>query len=82
MELQRKIEEMSSRPEKVEAYSPNPSKKDKILDEYYPYLSKPQIEIFPSGKINITFGSDWQNLEKENFLTDLRAKVISKKAGA
>ena len=81
MELQRKLEEMSNKPERVEAYSANPQNKDKILDTYYPYLPKPIIEIAPNGKITIVFGSEWQNLEKENFLQDLKAKVISKKAG-
>jgi ADP-ribose pyrophosphatase YjhB (NUDIX family)/Txe/YoeB family toxin of Txe-Axe toxin-antitoxin module len=81
MELQRKLEEMSSRPEKVEAFSANPQDKDKILDTYYPYLPKPIIDIMPSGKITISFGREWQNLEKENFLNDMRAKVITKKAG-
>jgi 8-oxo-dGTP pyrophosphatase MutT (NUDIX family) len=79
-ELQNKLEEMEKKPEVVEAYSSNPANKDEVLDNFYPYLSKPRIEIMPSGKITIRFDSDWQNLEKENFLQDLRAKAI-KKAG-
>jgi hypothetical protein len=79
-ELQSKVEELERRPEKVEAFSTNPPNKDEIIDNFYPYLTKPKIEIMPNGKITIMFGSDWQHLEKENFLKDMRAKVI-KKAG-
>lgn len=77
-ELQSKIEEMDKKPEVVEAYSSNPANKDKIIDEYYSYLPKPSIEISPNGKIRISFGSDWNTLEKENFLKDMRARVIKK----
>ncbi len=78
LELQAKIEDMSKRPETVEAYSSNPSNPSRVHSDSYPYLPKPQIEIEPSGKIRITFGQDWTPLEKENFLKDMRAKVISK----
>lgn len=77
-ELQGKINEPVSTPQTVEAYSANPANKDKIHDSYYSYLSKPRIEIVPSGKITITFAQDWQDLEKENFLRDMRARVINK----
>ena len=77
-ELANKIDEMSNKPEKIEAYSSNPPDKDRIIDEHYPYLSRPTIEIAPNGKITIMFQSDWQHLEKENFLKDMRAKAISK----
>lgn len=77
-DLQFKIDEMGKKPETVEAYSvhrPNPSK---IHDENYPYLPRPQVEISPNGKIKITFGSEWTDLEKQNFLTDLKAKAIKR----
>lgn len=77
-ELQEKIHETASTPQTVEAYSANPANKDKIHDEYYSYLTKPRIEIAPNGKITITFGQDWQDLERENFLKDMRARVINK----
>ena len=78
LELQNKLEEMGKKPERVEAYSSNPPNKDKIMEEFYPYLSKPKIEILPSGKITIVFESDWQHLEKENFLSDMKAKVLKR----
>jgi hypothetical protein len=77
-ELQEKINEPAPAPQTVEAYSANPANKDRIHDEYYSYLTKPRIEIAPSGKITITFAEDWQGLEKENFLKDMRARVINK----
>lgn len=79
-ELQNKIEQMEKKPEMVEAYSSNPANKDRVLDDYYPYLSRPTVEIMPNGKMTILFKSDWEEMEKSNFLRDLRAKVI-KKAG-
>jgi len=77
-ELQDKICHINKVPHTVEAYSTNPANKDKIHDEYYPYLTKPKIEISPNGKITISFGTDWQDEERVNFLQDLRAKVITK----
>ena len=77
-ELQSKIEEMEKKPETVEAYSSNPADKEAVHSDHYSYLSKPRIEIEPTGKIIINFSSDWQHLEKENFLRDMRAKVIKK----
>jgi len=77
-ELQSKIDDMGKKPERVEAFSANPPNKDEVIDNFYPYLSRPKVEIMPNGKITIMFGSDWQHLEKENFLTDMRAKTISK----
>jgi len=75
-ELQSKIIDIDKIPQKVEAYSANPADKDKVHDEYYSYLTKPRIEISPNGKITISFGTDWQDMEKENFLHDMRAKII------
>lgn len=77
-ELQSKIDDVEKKPQVVEAYSSNPANKDRVHDEYYSYLSKPKIEISPNGKITILFAHDWQDMERENFLRDLRAKVISK----
>lgn len=77
-ELQSKINEPAPTPQTIEAYSTNPANKDRVHDAYYSYLSKPKIEISPNGKITITFSEDWQDLEKENFLRDMRARVINK----
>ena len=78
-ELQDKINDKSSVPQTVEAFSSNPANHDKVHDEYYPYLTKPKIEISPNGKITISFAQDWQDEEKTNFLQDMRAKAIAKK---
>lgn len=77
-ELQSKIDTMDKKPTTVEAFSANPANKDQVHDAYYSYLTKPRIEISPNGKIVISFGQDWQSLEKENFLKDMRARVITK----
>ena len=87
-ELEAKLRELQSKindepvkpkgPQIVEAYSANPANNDKIHDEYYSYLPKPKIEISPNGKIVISFAHEWQDLEKENFLRDMRARAINK----
>ena len=77
-ELQEKIDELSKRPEIVEAFSTKLPDKDAILNDYYMYLSKPTIEISPNGKIKITFGQDWSSMEKENLLHDMKARAIKK----
>lgn len=76
--LQNKVEELSKKPVTVEAYSSNPSKPSSLLDGDYVYLSKPAIEISPNGKIRITFAEDWNNMDRENFLKDMRAKAVKK----
>lgn len=75
-ELQNKIEAMGKKPETVEAFSHNPPNPARVHDENYPYLPRPHIEISPNGKITISFGQEWTSLEKENFLKDMRAKVL------
>lgn len=77
-DLQSKIDEMERQPETVTAITsskPNPSR---IHDENYPYLSRPQVEISPNGAIRISFSSDWTDLEKQNFLHDMRAKAVKR----
>lgn len=76
--LQSKIEDINKKPNIVEAVSANPANKDAVHDAFYSYLTKPKIEIMPNGKITISFGQDWQDMEKENFLKDMRAKVVKK----
>lgn len=79
-ELQQKLDELAKKPEVVEAFSVNPGNPAVVHRDEYPYLPKPMVEIEPSGKIKISFGSEWSSLEKENFLKDMRAKVIKKAA--
>jgi len=77
-ELQSKLDVLNSKPETIEAFSTKPRNPDKIHDESYPYLPKPIIEISADGKIKISFAQEWSSLEKENFLRDLKAKVVKK----
>jgi chemotaxis protein histidine kinase CheA len=79
-QLQNKVDELSRQPSTVEAYSANPANPKDILDMDYCYLPKPQIDISPNGQIKITFGNSWTHIDQQNFLNDMRAKVI-KKAG-
>lgn len=79
--LQSKIDDMSKKPETIEAYSSHRENPTRVHDDGYPYLPRPQIEINPNGKIRITFSSDWTSLEKENFLYDLKAKVVKRGTG-
>jgi hypothetical protein len=78
MQLQSKLDEVSKRPETVEAFSVNLPDQDDVIDQFYNYLSRPNIEISPNGKIKITFNSDWMPMDKENFLKDMKAKVVKK----
>jgi ADP-ribose pyrophosphatase YjhB (NUDIX family) len=76
-QLQYKIDELGKKPSTVEAFSSNPAQPKELLDTDYCYLSKPCIEISPNGKIKITFSQDWNPMDQENFLKDMRAKVIN-----
>jgi len=78
-ELQSKIDDSPKKPKVVEAFSANPANDTKVHDKLYSYLSKPRVEIHPSGKIIISFGQDWEDMERSNFLEDLRAKAIARK---
>lgn len=76
--LQTKIDEMGKRPEAVTAYASQSVNPIRVHDDNYPYLPRPQIEISPNGAIKITFGSDWTDMEKTNFLHDMKAKVVKR----
>ena len=78
LQLQQKVDELSRAPVSVEAVAPRPSDSRALLNNDYCYLSRPNIEIAPSGKIKITFNQDWNHLDQENFLKDMRARVIKK----
>jgi 8-oxo-dGTP pyrophosphatase MutT (NUDIX family) len=77
-ELQNKVDELHSKPTKVEAYQSKPVSSEKVYDDHYMYLPKPKIEVGPNGKITISFASEWTDMEKSNFLNDMKAKVIKK----
>ena len=77
--LQDRIDTMSRQPVTMEAYSSAPKNDSQVHANDYPYLSKPKVTIDPSGKITISFDSDWQAIERENFLRDLRVKAVKKK---
>lgn len=78
--LQSKIDDLSKKPVTVQAYSAAPQNDRVVHQDFYSYLSKPTVTIAPTGHITISFGSDWTGMERENFLTDLKAKAV-KKAG-
>lgn len=77
-DLQSKIDEMGKKPETVTAITAGTPNAARIHDENYPYLPRPKVEISPDGRIKITFDSDWTDLEKQNFLHDMRAKVMKR----
>jgi len=79
LELQSKIEQLSKKPTKVEAFSTETTNPNKIFNEFYSYLPKPRVVIEPSGKIIIDFSPEWTNDEKSNFLSDMKAKIIKRK---
>ena len=76
--LQDRIDTMSRQPVTMQAYSSSPKDDTRVHADNYPYLSKPKVTIDPSGRIEISFDSDWKPMERENFLHDLRAKAIKK----
>lgn len=79
-ELQAKLDATETRkPKTVEAFSSNPADSNKVHNRLYSYLTKPRVEISPNGKITISFGDDWEDLERSNFLEDMRARVIARK---
>lgn len=81
IQLQHKIEELEKKPEVVEAVATNPKNPSKVYNEEYMYLSRPSVTIEPNGKIRITFGEDWTPMEKQNYLSDIKARVVKKSRG-
>lgn len=77
-ELQTKIDEMGKQPVSVDAYSAAPKNDKKVHEEFYSYLPRPEVQISPDGHIRISFGSEWQPMERENFLKDLKARAIKR----
>ena len=79
LDLQSKIDSLSKKPSKVEAFSTEKTNPNKILNEYYSYLPKPRVIIEPSGRIIIDFAQEWTSDDKGNFLNDMKAKIIKRK---
>ena len=77
-ELQHKVDELNSKPTTVEAYQTRPVSSEQVYDRHYMYLPKPKIEVGANGKVVITFNEDWTDMEKSNFLNDMKAKIIKK----
>lgn len=77
-ELQTQLDSIGLKPTKVEAYSAEPSNPNEVYQSNYMYLSKPRVVINPDGKIIIEFGPNWTPMERDNFLTDLKAKALKK----
>jgi len=77
-ELQTKLDE-PRKAKTVEAFSAHPADSNKVHDKLYSYLTKPRVEISPNGRIVISFGDDWEDMERSNFLEDIRARVIARK---
>ena len=75
-ELQAKIDSFAKKPVSVDAYSASPRDDKKVHAEFYSYLPRPTVDISPNGHIKISFGSEWQPLERENFLHDLKARAV------
>jgi hypothetical protein len=78
IELQSKLDELAKQPAKVEAYSVDPANPNKVHQDGYPYLPKPTVVVHPNGKIVISFSEEWAPMEREDFLKDMRARVIKR----
>lgn len=79
LELQSKIDSIGDAPKTIEAYSSNPADSNNVYTEGFFYLPKPSVTIEPTGKIQIAFDREWSSLDRENFLSDMRAKAIKSK---
>jgi 8-oxo-dGTP pyrophosphatase MutT (NUDIX family)/Txe/YoeB family toxin of Txe-Axe toxin-antitoxin module len=79
-DLQNKLDEINKMPSTIEAFSARKPNAKKIHDENFPFLPRPQIEIEPNGKMRITFAAEWSDMEKSDFLSDLKAKVIKRRS--
>lgn len=83
-EIENKLKELRAKSEPMDkktvvtAVTQDKPNVDRVVDTFYPYLSKPVVTIEPSGRIQISFSSDWSSLDQSNFLKDLKAKVSKK----
>jgi ADP-ribose pyrophosphatase YjhB (NUDIX family) len=78
-ELQEKVDQLGKKPSQVEVVQSKKVDPKKIYDNQYMYLPKPKIEVTKEGSVTISFDKEWTDLEKSNFLTDMKARIIKKK---
>ncbi len=78
LELQEKVDELSKKPSKVDVVQSKKIDPKKVYENEYMYLPRPKIEIDNKGQISITFDKEWTDLEKSNFLCDMKARIIKK----
>ena len=76
--LQEKVEELSKKPSKVDVVQSKKIDPKKVYENQYMYLPKPKIEISKEGNLSISFDKEWTDLEKSNFLHDMKARVLKK----
>lgn len=76
--LQDMLEGMHKKPSKIEAFSTEPQNPTAIHSDFYPYLSRPKVDISPTGHITISFGMDWAPMDQSNFLHDMKARALKK----
>jgi Txe/YoeB family toxin of Txe-Axe toxin-antitoxin module len=78
-ELQEKVDQLGKKPSQVEVIQSKKVDPTKIYDNQYMYLPKPKIEVTKEGSVTISFDKEWTDLEKSNFLTDMKARIVKKK---
>lgn len=78
-ELQEKVDQLGKKPSQVEVVQSKNVDPKKIYDNQYMYLPRPKIEVTKEGSVTISFDKEWTDLEKSNFLTDMKARIVKKK---
>lgn len=76
LDLQRKIEGLGSKPKIIQAYHDPAISPSVVHRQSYPYLPRPIITVSPNGSLKIEFAEGWTPMEQQDFLKDLRAKII------
>jgi ADP-ribose pyrophosphatase YjhB (NUDIX family) len=78
LELQEKIEELNRKPSSVDVVQSKKIDPKKVYESQYMYLPKPKIQLSSDGNISISFDREWTDLEKSNFLCDMKARILKK----
>jgi len=78
MDLQEKVAELGKKPSTVDVVQSKKVDPKKVYENQYMYLPKPRIDIDGHGHVSITFDKEWTDLEKSNFLYDMKAKIVKK----
>lgn len=78
MDLQEKVAELGKKPSKVDVIQSKKIDPKKVYENQYMYLPKPKIEIDNQGHVSISFDKEWTDLEKSNFLHDMKARIVKK----